>query len=112
MPQPSAAGPVRLLAETDRLADLLPHLHAQLLDATTGRVSVVLEAEGRAGGLVATSGAGLDDLPRGGWFTNPEGQALVARLSASHTPARLIDLSGDWPDLHQRLGTRHALRSE
>ncbi len=109
MPQPSAGGPVRLLAETDRLADLLPHLHAQLLEATTGRVSVVLEAEGRSGGLVATSGAGLDDLPRSGWFTSPDGQTLVARLSASHTPIRLMDLSGVWPDLYQRLGTRHAV---
>jgi signal transduction histidine kinase len=109
MPQPSAGGPVRLLAETDRLADLLPHLHAQLLEATTGRVSVVLEADGRPGGLVATSGAGLDDLPRSGWFTSPDGQTLVARLSASHTPIRLMDLKGAWPDLYDRLGTRHAV---
>jgi signal transduction histidine kinase len=102
-------GPVRLLADTDRLADLLPYLHARLLDATTGRVSVVLEADGRAGRLVATSAAGLEDLPRDGWLTTPDGKALVSRLASSRSPVPLPDLAAAWPDLHQRLGTAHAL---
>ena len=109
MPQPPGAGPVRLLADTDLLADLLPHLHGQLLDATAGRVSVVLEADGRSGGLVATSGSGLDELPRAGWLATPAGQALAGELAASRTPIRLADLPAGWPDLHQRLGTPHAL---
>jgi signal transduction histidine kinase len=99
----------RLVAESDRLADVLPALHEHLLEVTGGAVSVVLEPDPDTAGFIASSGAHLDELPRDGWLTTPGERDAVTRARASMEPAILANLGDAAPVLAGRLGTPHAL---
>lgn len=79
----------RALARGTRPGDLLPELHRELLAATGGCRSVVLEAAGPTGDYMATSGRGftaLDAL----WVRDVAADALRSLAAAG---ARLVDLT-------------------
>jgi PAS domain S-box-containing protein len=99
----------RLVADSDRLADVLPALHARALEATGGAASVLLEPDPDTGAFIASSGAQLDELPRDGWLTSAGEQDAVTRARSTMEPAVLSNLHEVAPVLAARLGTPHAL---
>jgi signal transduction histidine kinase len=100
---------VTLLARTPRLADLLPHLHQNAIDATGGTCSILFEHNPRNGVLQATSGFALDSLRTDSWLPGPEEAALVASTFSRHAPTLVADTAQQMPDLAGRLNTHAAL---
>jgi signal transduction histidine kinase len=100
----------RALAVGARPGELLPELHRELLAATGGTRSVVLEAANESGSYVASSGRGFNDgeglAPLGSiWLDDGEASQFADR--ASRGPA-LIDLTG-FPALARHLGAGQGL---
>src|SRR5262245_10346074 len=98
----------RALAVGARPGELLPELHRELLAATGGVRSVVLEAANGSGGYVASSGRGFNGdegpAPLGSiWLDDEEASRFADR--ASRGPA-VIDLTG-FPALARHLGAGH-----
>ena len=80
-------------------------LHRDVLTATGGGRSVILQRSGRSGDFVATSGRGFEQLG-GTWLQGPSAAAL-ARAAAAETP-RVCALDDLLP-LRQRLDATRAL---
>src|ERR1700730_8781750 len=99
---------VTLLARTPRLADLLPHLHQNAIDATGGTCSILFEHNPRNGVLQATSGFALDSLRMDSWRPGPEEAALVASTFSRHAPTLVADAARPMTDLTGRLNTHGA----
>ena len=107
---PLASGPVvRLLAATDRLADILPALHARAAEAAGASVSVLLELEAGTDRLRPTSGSGVDDLAAEAWLAGPLDVAMVADILAAGRPCQIGSLATASPELARRLGTPAAI---
>jgi two-component system, NtrC family, sensor kinase len=100
---------VSLLAQTNRLVDLLPTLHQQALDATGGDGSLLFEHNPRNGVLQATSGFALDALLSEPWAPSPAEAGIVSDTFRRGTPVLVADADRDMPDLASRLGARAAL---
>lgn len=100
---------VSLLAHTERLIDILPHLHQHAIDVTGGTCSLLFEHNPRNGAMQATSGFGLDALRTDPWMPGPEESSLVAAAFARHTPTLVPDADRQVPDLASRLNTPAAL---
>jgi signal transduction histidine kinase len=100
----------RALAFGARPGELLPELHRELLAATGGLRSVVLEAAAESSTYIASSGRGFNDdkgLPSlgGVWLADTEAALFAGR--AARGPA-LVDLDR-FPSLRQHLGATSAL---
>ena len=100
----------RALAFGARPGELLPELHRELLAATGGLRSVVLEATAESGQYIASSGRGFDggeNLPALGavWLADSEASRFAER--AARGPG-LLDLAL-FPTLTRHLGAGSAL---
>jgi PAS domain S-box-containing protein len=100
---------VSLLARTDRLPDLLPHLHQHAVEATGGACSLLFEHNPRNGVLQPTSGFGLDELRTDPWTPGADEAALVADAFGREAPTLVTDAARQMPELAARLGTPAAL---
>ncbi|MGQ0732409.1 MAG: ATP-binding protein [Acidobacteriota bacterium] len=96
---------VRATARHDRLVDLLPALHAEILRASGGRSSVLLRFDPRTSTLGAVSGAGVSWLDPAPWFDDAQGAEVLDRLWGGQTPV----LADTLPDVAARLGAPAAL---
>ena len=95
----------RTLARGTRPGDLLPELHRELLAATGGRRSVVLEAVGAPGGdYLAASGRGFAALET----LSVRGPAALALRSLAGGGLRIVDLR-TVPMLNAQLAADEAL---
>jgi signal transduction histidine kinase len=94
----------RALARGTRLGDLLPELHRELLAATDGTRSVVLESTGSSGGYVGSSGRGFPALD------TPllRGDAARALTELARAGPRIVSLAAA-PPLQEQLGASDAL---
>jgi signal transduction histidine kinase len=100
----------RALAFGARPGELLPELHREVLAATAGLQSVVLEAAAESGHYIASSGRGFnggESLPALGavWLADSEAVRFAER--AAHGPG-LFDLAA-FPTLTRYLGAGSAL---
>ena len=86
------------------MADLLPQLHEQALQASGGRVSVLLRLDPRTQAMqaVSTSGPVFDPGP---WLSDDAGRAAAARAWKAGTPQTVDDL----PRLLTRLTSKAAV---
>jgi len=100
---------VSLLANTERLVDLLPSLHQHAIDVTGGSSLLLFEHNPRNGVLQATSGFGLDAFPADPWIPAPNEAMIVSGAFTRGTALVVADADRDMPDLASRLGTRAAL---
>jgi PAS domain S-box-containing protein len=98
-----------VLARASRPADLLPHLHQHVLDATGGSCSLLLRHNPRDGAFFASSGFGLEALPADPWTPGRVEADLVRAAFAGRTPIAIGDLRRQAPALAQRLPTAAAL---
>jgi signal transduction histidine kinase len=105
----SPASVVRLLAATDRLAELVAGLHARAAAVTGASASVLLELEEGTDRLRPTSATGLDDLSIDAWLSGPTDAALVADVLVHGTVRMLAPLSVLSPDLAARFCTPAAV---
>jgi PAS domain S-box-containing protein len=94
----------RALATGAQPGDVLPELHREVLTATGGAASVVLQRARRSGDYHATSGRGFANL-RGPWLPASEAATLEARTSDGPVAGPLAGL----PALSARLGSPQAL---
>jgi signal transduction histidine kinase len=98
-----------LLAETDRLADIVAGLHARAREGAGAGRSVLLELEAGTDRLHPTSAAGLDGWSTGTWLAGPADAALVAAVLAGGRPLQVSPLALTSPELRRRLGTPAAI---
>jgi hypothetical protein len=91
------------------MADLLPHLHEYAVETAGGRSSVLLQVNSQTGHLHPTSAFGLDYLPTSPWLTETEAARVARQAMDVDAPAWLHDLPEHFPELAERLGTRHAV---
>ena len=106
----SARPPVAvLLAETDRLTDLVAGLRAGACEATGARRSVLLELEAGSDRLRPTSAADLEPWCAGAWLTGPADAALVASVLAGGQPRQVAPLPLISPELSRRLESPAAI---
>jgi C4-dicarboxylate-specific signal transduction histidine kinase len=94
----------RAMARGMRPADLLPELHRELLAATGGNKSVVLETSLTSADYVASSGRGFDGV--GTTWVRGEEAGRLADLAAEGPRVVLLSTI---PALERHLETRHAL---
>jgi signal transduction histidine kinase len=94
----------RALSRGTRLGDLLPELHRELLAATGGTRSVVLEAIGSSGEYIGSSGRGFPALD------TPllRGDAAQALTDLTRTGTGIVSLEAA-PPLQEQLGADRAL---
>jgi signal transduction histidine kinase len=94
----------RALSRGTRLGDLLPELHRELLAATGGTRSVVLEETGSSGEYIGSSGRGFPALD------TPllRGDAARALTDLTRTGAGIVSLDAA-PALQEQLGADRAL---
>jgi PAS domain S-box-containing protein len=95
----------RSVAQGAQPSDLLLELHREVLAATGGGRSVILQRSGRSGDFVATSGRGFEQL--GGTWLQGASAAALAKTAAAETP-RVCALDNLLP-LRQRLDAARAL---
>ena len=106
----SARRPVAvLLAETDRLTDVVAGLRAGACEATGARRSVLLELEAGSDRLRPTSAAELEPWCAGAWLTGPADAALVASVLADGQLRQIAPLPLVSPELARRLETPAAV---
>jgi len=98
-----------LLAETERLADLVAGLHARACEGAGASRSVLLELEAGSDRLWRTSASGIDGGIPDAWLTGPADAALAAAALASGTPRHLAPLALTSPELWRRLHTTAAI---
>jgi signal transduction histidine kinase len=109
-PASSARPPVAvLLAETDRLADLVAGFRARACEATGARRSVLLELEAGSDRLWPTSAAPLEPWCAGAWLTGPADAALVASVLAGGQPRQVAPLPLISQELSRRLQSPAAI---
>ena len=99
-PASSARPPVAvLLAETDRLADVVAGLRAGACEATGARRSVLLELEAGSDRLRPTLAAEPEPWCAGAWLTGPADAALVASVLADGQLRQIAPLPLVSPEL-------------
>jgi signal transduction histidine kinase len=98
-----------LLADTDRLADIVAGLHARAREGAGASRSVLLELEAGSDCLRPTSAAGFDEWSPDAWLTGPTDAALVASVLASGTPRQVAPLALISPELFRRLESSAAI---
>ena len=96
------------MAQAGNLADLLPHLHRRVIEATTGQSSLLLECDGPRGAFQTTSAYGLSRLGDP-WVPTPGDTAVLARAFSRTPPTLVSPLARQMPDLSARLGADAAL---
>ncbi len=99
---------VSLLAETERLTDVLAQLHQRTLEDTGGRSSLLFEHNPRTGVLQATSGFAVDTLQTDPWPGDDEDR-LLPEIFAGGVPMLVADLERQLPELALLLAARSAL---
>jgi len=107
--QSGTADLVRVLAGTDRMADLLPQLHERAVVSAGGTCSVLLQLDPRTNTLRATSGFGLTWLSVEPWLTSRQEAEACERAFARREVVAVPDLRTSMPDLAAHLGCRAAL---
>ena len=99
----------RILARDARMADLLPQLHQNAVDAAGGRCSVLLQTNPRTGLLHPTSAFGLEYLPTSPWMTAEHEFRLATDALQADGPIPVADLPARHDALASHLGTSHAI---
>jgi signal transduction histidine kinase len=107
--QAGARSLLSILASTERLIDVLPHLHQHALDVTGGSCSLLFEHNPRNGVMQATSGFGLEELRTDPWTPGARESDVVNASFARSLPTFVTEVDRQLPDLAARLGTPSAL---
>ena len=95
---------IRLLAREPEPARLLAALHQSACDLTGAPVSVLLRPSPSGERWIASSAAGLGELPLDGWLEDDAGAAAVGRALAADAPLAIGDAAQAVPRLAARLG--------
>jgi PAS domain S-box-containing protein len=100
---------ISLLANSQRLIDLLPQLHQYAVQTMGGSCSLLFEHNPRSGALQATSGFRLDRLRSDPWNPAREEALLISDVFARRAPTLVTDAHREAPDLAARLNSLSAL---
>lgn len=92
------------LADRDRAADLLPHLHQFAVEASGGDCSLLFRFNPRKGSFHATSGFGLETLRTDPWAPEEHEAAVVAGAFERSAPTLTYEADQHLPDLAGRMG--------